>query len=74
MISMTQTSEFVNQALASVYNFLNTSRPNRAVQMLGVVTQINPNAEFVNDFWDLVAWDFENRRKPHHILNEFGYL
>jgi hypothetical protein len=69
---MTQTSEFVNQALASVYNFLNTSRPNKAVQMLGVVTQINPNAEFVNDFWDLVAWD--HGRRPNNIIHEFGYL
>lgn len=71
---MTQTSEFVNQALATVYNFLNTSRPNKAVQLLGVVTQINANAEFVSDFWDLIAWDWDHGRRPDDILYEFGYL
>jgi len=65
-------SSLISQSLAMAYNYINTGRPNKAVEMLGVVQRIEPENPLVPKFFQLIAANNGLCSQPE--LAEFGNL
>jgi len=66
-------SKLINQSLAMTYNYINTGRQNKAIEMLGVVQKIDSANPLVSDFFRLIAAKNGLCSEPE-LADEFGIL
>lgn len=66
-----ETSRFVSQSLTTVYNYLHTSRPNKAMEILTTVKKVDPENPLVDQFFQLIAAHQGLGESPD-LSREFG--
>jgi hypothetical protein len=64
---------FLNQSLATAYNYIHTGRPNLAVQVLNVVQKSDPANPYVGLLFDLIA-AYAGIKQAPNLTQEFGCL
>jgi hypothetical protein len=67
-------SHLIDQSLAMAYNYLNTGRPSKSIEMLGVVKKIDPDNLLVPDFFQLITAIGNGFCRTTELADEFGIL
>jgi len=69
---MDQTQGFVDQSLATCYNYIHTGRCNKAIQMLSVIRKIDSNNPMILRLLDLIHAPCRSEEEPTQVIDFFG--
>jgi len=68
---MNEKTAYLKQGLASVNNFYWTGRPSKAISMLNVIKNVDPQMEPIDDLYKLIVSDTTGFRRPD-LSKHFG--
>ncbi len=68
-----QSRGFVDQSLATCYNYIHTGRGNKAIKVMAVIKQIEPNNPMVTRLLDLMYTPCLPKDEPSEVTDFFGH-